>query len=226
MDGVWLPAGSFLISVLLLIVYYTKSNTKSLETYIYARVIILNFVFSLLGMGVYIYAMNIGYIPVISVIQKIYLGILSAIGFYMFLYRVAINQLKDKTYIKIKNGAGIFAIFVVLGVLSLPIETVLYDSVLDVGGIYYYCAMLGIIIFFVLIIVMTIVYFFKSRAKFKKCIPFLVLFVLCIGGFLLRKYYPEVITETLFFSFFLVSFNAFNIENSKISLSKPFLNIL
>lgn len=54
MDGVWLPAGSFLISVLLLIVYYTKSNTKSLETYIYARVIILNFVFSLLGMGVYI----------------------------------------------------------------------------------------------------------------------------------------------------------------------------
>ncbi len=217
MDGVWLPAGSFLISVLLLIVYYTKSNTKSLETYIYARVIILNFVFSLLGMGVYIYAMNIGYIPVISVIQKIYLGILSAIGFYMFLYCVAINQLKDKTYIKIKNGAGIFAIFVVLGVLSLPIETVLYDSVLDVGGISYYCAMLGIIIFFVLIIVMTIVYFFKSRAKFKKCIPFLVLFVLCIGGFLLRKYYPEVITETFFFSFFFLIMY-FTIENPDVKM--------
>jgi len=217
MDGVWLPAGAFLISVLLLIVYFTKSNTKSLETYIYARLIILNFLFSLIGMGVYIYSMTIGDISIVSIIQKVYLSILSSIGFYMFLYCVAINQLKEKSYNKIKNVAGIFTILIVIGVLLLPIETILYDSVLDVGGTAYYCAMVALITFFVFIIIMTIGYFFKNRAKFKKCIPFLVLFALCIGGFLLRRYYPEVITETFFFSFFFLIMY-FTIENPDLKM--------
>lgn len=212
MDGVWLPAGAFLISILLIIVYFTKNNTKSLETDIYSKLILLNFLFSLLGMGVYIYAMTAGNITVISWIQKLYLSIFSFIGYFMFLYCVAINQLKDSSYKKVKKYTGIFTSLIVTGVLLSPIDTILHDHILDVGGISYYFAMSAIIIFFIFIIAMSIKYFFKDKENFKKCIPFTVLFVLCIGGLLLRKYYPEVITETFFFSFFFLTMY-FTIEN-------------
>lgn len=212
MDGVWLPAGAFLISVLLIIIYYAKNNTKSLETDIYLKLVLLNFLFSLLGMSVYIYAMVVGNITVISWIQKLYLSIFSFIGYFMFLYCVAINQLKDSSYKKIKKYTGIFTFLIVIGVLLSPIETILYDYILDVGGMSYYFAMFAIILFFIFIIIMSISYFFKNKENFKKCIPFTVLFVLCIGGLLLRKYYPEVITETFFFSFFFLTMY-FTIEN-------------
>ena len=46
MSGVWLPAGAFILSVYLVILFFLRGSVKNHETTIYKKLIIINLFYS------------------------------------------------------------------------------------------------------------------------------------------------------------------------------------
>lgn len=202
MDGIWLPVGSLLISVLLLFLFFSKQNINTEETKLYSVMILFNFIFSALAVFTYIVAFNISNINIVGYLQKLYLSVLSILVYLILIYFISINKFEN-FFKNINKILFIFLILVILTIFIVPIKTIIYSNGLDVGGFSYEVSMFYLLINFFLIILFCINYVLNHKNNYTKAIPFLVLLILSFSGLLLRRYYPEVITETFFFSFFL-----------------------
>lgn len=212
MSGIWLLIASITLSVFLLIVYFLKKNIINRETKIYSFMIILNFIYSLIGFIGYFYAKTAGYEPVIALIQKTHLSVTFIFSYLFLLYNSIILDYKNKTYKILHRIALALVAMLIIIIYLVPVEVINYDDVLDVGGISYKIAMIGIIINFIFIIITTTIIFFKHKDNKKKCIPLIVLILLLAVGLLLRAHYPEIITETYCVCFALLTMY-FTIEN-------------
>ena len=111
----------------------------------------------------------------------------------------------------------VFGIGITLATFLVPVESIIYDDVLDVGGWSYTIAMVGLIAYFVMLIVLNVVYFAENRKAWKKSIPFVTLIVMFGIGFVLRIHYPEIITETYCIAFALLVMY-FTIENPDVRM--------
>lgn len=217
MSGVWLPIGALLISILLIILYFSKNHIDTIETRLYSKMIIINVLFSLLGVVIYLCSMLGVNIVLISILQKIYLSLLVCLTVFMTIYCIALNEFKEIKFQKIKIVLESLVLFFICCIIALPIETIVHNEIVDVNGLAYDMAMTAIIVSYIMIVIMCIYYVVKAKNNIKKCIPFITLIFLCVGGLLLRKYYPEVITETFFFAyFFLVMYHT--IENPDVKM--------
>lgn len=217
MSGIWLLIASITLSVFLLGVYFLKKNIVSRETKIYSFMIILNFIYSLVGFLGYFYAKTVGYEPVIALIQKTHLSVTFLFSYLFLLYNSIILDYKGKVYQILHSIAVTVAIMFIITIYAVPVEVINYDDVLDVGGLAYKIAMIGIIINFVCIIITTLIIFFKHKDNKKKCIPLFLLLVLLTVGLLLRAHYPEIITETYCVCFALLAMY-FTIENPDVKM--------
>ena len=217
MSGVWLPMGALLIAILLIFVYFAKENTKSLETFIYSKLIILNFLFSLIGCSVYIYAVITNDYQITAFIQKTYLSILVLMTYLMFMYMIAINKFNKKTYNLLFRISGVLSVLSILCIFFVPLECIIEDEIVDVNGASYYVAISMVLLYFIGMTVLAISYFIRNKGHKKKVYPFVIFFLLSLLGLLLRRYYPEIITETFFFSFFYLIMY-FTIENPDVRM--------
>lgn len=204
MSGIWLPGVAVTISLFLLIFFFCKKNYQNQEVNIYQHIIILNFFFSINALAVYIVSKTIGKEIIIGFMQKIHLSLLLLIGFYLFFYILVINNLKKNHNDFIVKIAKMFTSILIAAILICPVKVINYDEILDVGGTSYIICMIGIIIYFILIIILNIRYFFKENKKMSKSLPIIILIALFAIGFLLRIYYPEIITETYCVAFSLL----------------------
>lgn len=204
MSGIWLPGVAVTISLFLLIFFFCKKNYQNQEVNIYQHIIILNFFFSINALAVYIVSKTIEKEIIIGFMQKIHLSLLLLIGFYLFFYILVINNLKKNHNDFIVKIAKMFTSILIAAILICPVKVINYDEILDVGGTSYIICMIGIIIYFILIIILNIRYFFKENKKMSKSLPIIILIALFAIGFLLRIYYPEIITETYCVAFSLL----------------------
>lgn len=216
MSGIWLPGTALTISLLLLILFFSKKSIPNKEVHVYGYLLFVNFLFSLNALLVYIVAKTINIHILIASMQKVHLSLLIIISFLLFWYMLAINKIKEKKYRKISFFSKIIMLLFVLATLICRVEVINYDEILDVGGISYVIAMMGLIFYFIGIVILNFYYFINNN-EHSKNIPFVALIILFIFGFILRAYYPEIITETYCTTFALLIMY-FTIENPDIKM--------
>ncbi len=204
MSGVWLPGSALTISIFLTIIFFCKKNINNNEVKIYKLMLINNLILSLNCVFAYIYSKIIGDTLIIGFMQKFHLSLIVVFTFLIVIYCIEINEMKKNTSEKIKIFLTILNLLIIIGVFVLPIEVINYDEILDVGGYSYILSMIGITINTIFMIVLNIIYIIKHNHKIVKNIPFIILIIMFLIGFLLRIYYPEIITETYIVSFVLL----------------------
>lgn len=217
MSGIWLPGSAVTISLFLIIVFFTKQNIDNREVKIYGNLLFAGVVFSLNAALVYIVAMKSGNIFVVGLMQKLHLILLNVIAYLFVLYGITILTCKEKIKNILNKVNFVFGIGITLATFLVPVESIIYDDVLDVGGWSYTIAMVGLIAYFVMLIVLNVVYFAENRKAWKKSIPFVTLIVMFGIGFVLRIHYPEIITETYCIVFALLVMY-FTIENPDVRM--------
>ncbi len=217
MSGVWLLIASLLIAILLLALFFSKKNSLNEETIIYSKLIKYNFLFSFLGMTIYIYAMIAGNLYITGVIQSFYLVVMDLMIYYLLMYMIVLNGFSRSLTKTLKRVFSIITGIIIFFIFLLPMNTIIDGQIVDLNGPAYYAAMVEIISYAVLIIVMGVKYVTKDNFKLKKLIPYITLLIMFCSGLFLRSFYPEVITETFIFSFYyLIMFHT--IENPDIKI--------
>jgi len=210
MSGVWLPGCTILISIFLLVIYIIKTNVNNDEVKIYLKLLVVNLIYCINATIVYIISQINPDTILISILQKIHLILLLLVIFYFLTYQVYINKFKNEK--KIELFLSITCIIFILFISILPVEPIIHDGILDIDGLAYDAAMIGIAIYFICLIILDIFYFIKNKNKLNKIIPIITLLIMFLFGFILRIYFPEVITETFCTTFTLLVMY-FTIEN-------------
>ena len=217
MSGVWLPVGSLILAIYLVILFYVKGAIKNYETKIYRILILLNLVFSTFGVFIYIFAMTVGHLYYTGVLQSFYLVTMDLMLLFLLKYVMELSIYNNKIKNVLNKTFNIITSIIVLFILALPMDTIIAGETVDLNGPAYYAAMVEIVLYMFIIAILCIISAIRNNKERSKLIPFLVLFLIFILGLILRKYCPEVITETFIFSLsYLVMFHT--IENPDLKL--------
>lgn len=217
MSNTLLTVAALAISILLIIVYFSKDNIKNHETKIYSIMLWLNLLFSITGIGTYIYANIYGNLDIIGIFQKLYMIEMLFLIIYMYIYNVYILDFERKTMDKIGNISIIVGIILSICIFITPMEVIFTETVLDNKGLSYDIMLYSTIAYFIFIIIYSIRLFIKSKNDINKDIPFITLIILFIIGIYLREEMPAVWFENFFFSFALLIMY-FTIENPDVKM--------
>jgi len=204
MNTLLLPIAAFLISILLMIIYFGKKNTDNKETRIYSKMLIVNFIYCFLAILTFVYAKTIGNEIIISLLQKVYMISMIALTILIILYNIAISECNEKIE-RLANRVVMisFVIFSFL-ILVTPLNVINYGDVIDGNGLSYDITLFATVIYLIFIIISSVYIFIKNKKLFSKDIPFIILIVLYIIGLFVRNYFPSVMFENFFFSFVLL----------------------
>lgn len=203
MGAVILPIIGLLIDTTLVILFYSKKHVINKETNIYSKLLFFSIVFILVGILTFIVAKVTSDFSLIALFQKIYMSILVLLNYLSIKYCVSIfniNILKSKITKIILNVCT--ALFIIL-IFILPLKVIFYDNVLDGEGISYNVAVTYSFISFIIILILTC-YLMVKKNSIKKVVPFLILVLLYLVGFILRSTYKELIFEGFFYSYILL----------------------
>jgi signal transduction histidine kinase len=215
MDGIWLPAAAITISLFLLIIFFIKKNMDNDEVKIYGNLVVINLLFSINALVGYLLLGKVD-ISIISILQKLHLSLLFLLMYEIFKYNVCINSFSVNEKNKIYNETKIINFVIIILILILPVNTIYYDDILDIGGYSYEMCIFAILTYFVLLVFLNVIYFFNHH-NIKKNIPFVILSILIIISLYLRVIYPEITTETYCSSFVLLVMY-FTIENPDVKM--------
>ena len=212
MSGIWLPGGSLVLAVYLVFLFFVRGSVKNYETIIYSKLIVINLIYSMFGVGIYLFAMKVGHLYFTGVLQSFYLIMMDLMLLFILKYIIALNDFKPETNHLMNIIFNTFTTIVILFVLALPMDTIIIGETVDLNGPAFYAAMVEVILYMILIIVFCGLFFIRHRNEKKKLLPFVLLFAFFLLALILRYYYPEVITETFIFTLsYLVMFHT--IEN-------------
>ena len=204
MNTILLPIGALLISIFLLVIFFSKERVKNKETKVYSRMLITNFIFSILCIVTFLYAKIVGDDFGIGIIQKLYMISMLLLICYIIIYNTKLLDLKDEIFEKIPPIIFLSLLFFSIVILFTPINVINENDILDGNGISYDVTMIAIIIYFLLVIISSFLIFIKKKDKLSKIIPFVILIILFILGLIIRELYPSIMFENFFFSFMLL----------------------
>ena len=196
------PIAGLFLATFLVILFFTKKNDNNKETKIYAKMLIVNLIYSLICIIGYWYAKSIGTEFVVGYIQKMYMLTMLLLIVYIIIYNLNLFNISKQEILKsfIWNSYGIFGILTII----LPIHVINYDDILDGSGLSYDIVIVATIFYFLIIITSSIYILIKNKDGFSKDIPFIVLLFLYLLGLIVRKYFPSIMFENFFFSFMLL----------------------
>ena len=216
MEAIVLQIVGLLISITLIIMFFSKKHIKNNETKIYSKLLLFSFLFIVIGILTFVVAKITNNFFLIEIFQKAYMSILVVLSYLSIKYCALvfkISFLRNKT---INLVLDIITIIFGALVFLLPLKVVFHDNILDGEGFSYNVAILYCFISFVLILLLTC-YLIIKGISIKKLIPFLILIVLYLVGFILRGVYRELIFEGFFYSYiFLIMYQT--IENPDLKL--------
>ena len=164
----------------------------------------INLLFSFFAIFAYVYAKNIGSVIGINVTQKIYLFFIVILAHFILLYNVAIAIHSMDFKRSINRRLNILLIMSGLLIFATKIDVVNKGLILDASGPSYDIFMISLMVYVLIIIVTTMYIFKKNKYNLKKDIPFIILIILYIIGFVIRGYFPYVVFETFFFTYSLL----------------------
>ncbi len=219
MSGVWLPFGSLVLAIYLVVLFFIKGSVKNYETTIYRKLIIINLLYSTFGVVIYLFAMKVGHLYFTGVLQSFYLIMMDLMLLFLLEYVIELNTFSKKSKKVMNIVFSVITTIIVLFILILPMDTIISGETVDLNGPAYYAAMVEIVLYMFLIIFFCVLIYTRNKNEKSKLLPFIILFVFFIIGLILRNYYPEVITETFIFTLsYLVMYHT--IENPDLKMLK------
>ena len=102
MQAIILQIVGLLLIVTLIILFFLKPNVDNIETKTYSKLIILNFLFIIVGIFTYITANCFDNLKFVEILQKIYMSILTLLNMYSVLYCLAVYA-RISNYKNLKN---------------------------------------------------------------------------------------------------------------------------
>ena len=90
MDAVLLPVVGLLITLTLIVLFYSKKHVQNKEVSIYSKLLILNIIFIIVGLITFMIAKLTNNILLIKTFQKLYMSILIILNYYSIKYCIAI----------------------------------------------------------------------------------------------------------------------------------------
>ena len=203
MDAVLLPVVGLLITLTLIVLFYSKKHVQNKEVSIYSKLLILNIIFIIVGLITFMIAKLANNILLIKTFQKLYMSILIILNYYSIKYCIAIFNLNIQKSKIINILLKVLSCVTILLILLLPLNVIYYDNVLDGVGMSYNVTVVFSLITFLIFVGLTI-YLSVKKNNITKLIPFLVLILLYVIGFVLREFYHELIFEGFFYSYILL----------------------
>lgn len=217
MQAIILQIVGLLIITTLIILFFSKPNVENIETKTYAKLIGLNFMFILIGVFTYIIAKLTGNLTFIGILQKVYMSILALLNLYSVNYCISVYD-KEEKYDLFKKVSYIITGLAILLILILPLNVIFEGDLLDGEGLSYDVAIAHTVLSFVFFLIIT-GYLLSKKHSISKVIPYVILVVLYIVGFLIRSYWKELIFEGFFYSYILfIMYNT--IENPDVKMAK------
>lgn len=217
MQAIILQIVGLLIITTLVILFYSKPNVKNIETKVYSKLILLDLLFILIGIATFVVAKLTGNITLIGILQKIYMSILTILNLYSMHYCLAIYDKENKLVI-LKTILNIITLLAIIFIIILPLNVIFEGDLLDGNGWSYNVAIIHTIISFLFFFVITF-YLILMKQSIKKVIPYIILMLLYVLGFIIRGFYKELIFEGFFYSFILfIMYNT--IENPDVKIAK------
>lgn len=217
MQAIILQIVGLLIITTLVVLFFSKPNAKNIETKVYSKLILLDLTFILIGITTFVVAKLTGNITLIGVLQKIYMSILTILNLYSMHYCLAIYDKENKLVI-LKTILNIITLLAIIFIIILPLNVIFEGNLLDGNGWSYNVVIIHTIISFLFFFVITF-YLILMKQSIKKVIPYIILMLLYVLGFIIRGFYKELIFEGFFYSFILfIMYNT--IENPDVKIAK------
>ncbi len=201
MEALLLPIVGLLIILTLTFLFYSKKHIHNEEVNIYSKLLILNIIFIIVGIIAFAIAKLANDMFLVKIFQKIYMSILILLNYFSLKYCFMIFSVKKTKIINLT--LNILTALAILLVFALPLNVIYYDNVLDGEGLSYDIAIIYSVITFLNFVILSLYLFFKKN-RITKLIPFLILILLYIIGFVLRGFYRELIFEGFFYSYILL----------------------
>lgn len=222
MEILILPIATLLLAVLLLIVFFSKKRIKSSETKIYSIMLVVNFLFSLLAIIIFLYAKIFENDLIISIMQKIYMILMLILIIFIYIYNISLLNIKQKKKKLIEKAIIYISLIIFVFIFISPLYVINKGNIIDAYGPSYNIVIITTIIYFLLIIMSSFMLFMKNKSGFTKDVPFICLLILYILGLLVRAYYPSILLETFLFTFMLLIMY-FTIENPDLKMVNELL---
>ncbi len=217
MQAIILQIVGLLIIVTLIILFFSKPNVDNVETKIYSKLIVLNFLFIVIGILTYIIAKLTGNLTFIGILQKIYMSVLALLNVYSVNYCISVYD-KEEKYDLFKIVSIIITVITILLIVILPLNVIFEGDLLDGDGLSYNVAIFHTVLSFVFFVIVSI-HLLSKKHSIIKVMPYIILVILYIVGFLIRNYYKELIFEGFFYSYILfIMYNT--IENPDVKMAK------
>lgn len=203
LNAVILPIVGLLLEIVLITLFYTKGHIINKETKIYSKLLIINVLFILVGIATYVVAVLTNNIVLIEILQKAYMGLLLILNYFTINYCLLIFDISITKSKIFKNIFLIFTTIMIILIFVLPLKVIYTDNILDGEGLSYNVTIVYTFISFITILGLSY-YLIIKRKTITKVIPFLVLILLYVIGFILRTIYRELIFEGFFYSYVLM----------------------
>lgn len=217
MDTLILPISTFILAVFLIILFFSKRRMENVETKVYKKLLIVNFIDVVLAIVVYIFAKTVGTDIIIQLLQKFYMALMILMTVYINCYIFLITNIKEKTKKLIKRLFLMSFFIVVLLVLFTPLTVINNSNILDGIGLSYDITLYSTIFYFLIMIFSIFIMIIKNKSNIKKDIPFIVLIIFYIIGIVLRTYIPNIMYENFLFTLcFLIMYHT--IENPDLKM--------
>ncbi len=221
MQAIILQIVGLLLIITLIFLFFLKPNVDNVETKTYSKLIVLNFLFIVIGIFTYIVANTFGNLEFIKILQKVYMCILTLLNMYSVIYCLAVYN-KISNYEILKKVIIIITIISMILILILPLNVIFEGDLLDGEGLSYNIAVIHTVfsfIFFLIVLICMLI----NKNSVTKIMPYVILIILYIVGFLIRGFYKELIFEGFFYSYILlIMYNT--IENPDVKLAKELAN--
>lgn len=214
MSNLYIPGCAFFISLLLLILFYSKKRVNNIETKIYLYLLLTNVldtVLMLIILCFYYFNYDLTFLSFLSKFEYLALLVWIWLFFIYVIYYLFFDGKKEEdSFNNITKITGLITFFAAILILFLPVSIYSSDGIMYSYGpalnVVYYLSLLYSVLAIILI------FFFRKKCLNKKKFHLYSFIVLASIFFVVRYFHPEVMLIAFLLSYLdLIMY--FTIEN-------------
>ena len=212
MENILLTIAGLCISILLIVVFYSKKGVNNSETKIYSAIINTNLVYCITDIIGFIVAIVTNNPNIMGILQKIQMTEIIAITLLLYTYEVYILDFSDKTKKVISIISSVVGLIVSGAIALTPISITINGYSIITRGLSYNILFYTSLAYLALILIYIARIYIKTKQDQKKALPFAFLVIIYSIALLANKYIAILDVQTFIYAFTLLIMY-FTIEN-------------
>ncbi len=212
MENILLTVAALCISILLFVIFHSKSGAKNNETKLYSVILNSNLIYCVTNLIAVVVAIFLGNNMVLQILQKIQMIEIISIIILLYTYEVFILDFSDKT----KKGIGIMSIItgiiVAIAILVTKVNISIDNLSIITSGLSHKIMFYTSLVYLALIIVYIARIYIKTKQDHRKALPFAFLVILYSISLLANKVVSILEVQSFLFAFTILIMY-FTIEN-------------